>query len=98
MLEGVQSQVALRYIENDGGIASRYPANPNGSVNDIAGICDPTGRVLGLMPHPERNLTPWAHPHWTRLEPREAGEGLVFYERLVEAARGNPVRPVAARS
>jgi hypothetical protein len=40
------------------------------------------------MPHPERNLTPWNHPHWTRLSPRTEGEGVRFYRRLVEAASG----------
>jgi phosphoribosylformylglycinamidine synthase len=90
-------QIALRYVRADGGPADAYPDNPNGSVEAIAGICDPTGRVLGLMPHPERNLEPWSHPHWTRFphgrEPRErsAGEGLGFYRRLVEAASGAPV-------
>jgi phosphoribosylformylglycinamidine synthase len=63
-----------------------YPLNPNGSIANIAGICDPTGRVLGLMPHPERNLEPWNHPQWTRLGARDEGEGLAFYERLVAAA------------
>ena len=63
-----------------------YPANPNGSVANIAGICDPTGRVLGLMPHPERNLTPWNHPHWSRRQPPEEPEGLSFYRRMVEVA------------
>jgi len=79
-----QGQVALRYV-GDG-----YPANPNGSVDDIAGICDPTGRVLGLMPHPERNLDPWQRPDWTRLGPREEGEGLDFYRRMVACAEGAP--------
>ena len=77
--------VALRYVAPDGSKA-RYPDAPNGSVDDIAGICDPTGRVLGLMPHPERNITPWHHPRWTRMGPREAGEGLDFYRRMVEFA------------
>jgi phosphoribosylformylglycinamidine (FGAM) synthase-like amidotransferase family enzyme len=78
-------QVALRYVTADGG-AAQYPELPNGSTDAIAGLCDSTGRVLGLMPHPERNLSPWNHPRWTRMGPREAGEGLEFYRRLVEAA------------
>lgn len=85
-------QIVLRYVREDGAAArGEYPANPNGSVHDIAGICDPTGRVLGLMPHPERNVTPWNHPHWTRRPPRNEGEGLSFYRRLVEAAASVPV-------
>ncbi len=69
-----------------------YPLNPNGSIANIAGICDPTGRVLGLMPHPERNLVPWSHPQWTRLPPRKEGEGLSFYRGLVQAAALHPLR------
>jgi phosphoribosylformylglycinamidine synthase len=80
-------QIAFRYVTPEGG-APGYPGNPNGSVGDIAGICDPTGRVLGLMPHPERNVTPWHHPRWTRMAPREEGEGLALFRRLVEAAAG----------
>lgn len=81
-------QIAWSYVQSDGRPAANHPDNPNGSVRAIAGICDPTGRVLGLMPHPERNLTPWNHPHWTRLSPRDEGEGVRFYRRLVEAASG----------
>jgi len=84
-------QIAFRYVAADGSPAESYPDNPNGSLEAVAGICDPTGRVLGLMPHPERNITPWNHPHWTRLGPRSEGEGLAFYRRLVEAASGAPV-------
>jgi phosphoribosylformylglycinamidine synthase len=84
-------QIALRYVRADGTPARGYPDNPNGSVGDIAGLCDRTGRVLGLMPHPERNLDPWNHPHWTRRSPRAEGEGLAFYRRLVEAAALAPV-------
>jgi phosphoribosylformylglycinamidine synthase len=90
-------QVALRYVRPSwvdspvGGEESvPYPYNPNGAAGDVAGICDPSGRVLGLMPHPERNLDPWNHPHWTRhgvgMDPREVGEGLAFYRRMVEVA------------
>ena len=79
-------QVALRYV------GEGYPANPNGAMADIAGICDPTGQVLGLMPHPERNLDPWNHPAWTRLGRRAEGEGLPFYRRMVEVlTQGQPV-------
>ncbi len=58
-----QDQVALRYVEGPG---IPGPANPNGSVDDVAGLCDPTGRVLGLMPHPERFTDICHHPQWTR--------------------------------
>jgi phosphoribosylformylglycinamidine synthase len=84
-----RGQIALSYADESGATASDYPACPNGSVESIAGICDPSGRVLGLMPHPERNITPWHHPHWTRRAPRSEGEGLPFYRRMVEVAAGS---------
>ncbi len=60
-------QVALVYVAADGSPANgAYPANPNGSVLDIAGICNPSGNVLGLMPHPENHIHPWQNPLWTR--------------------------------
>ncbi|MCC7013622.1 MAG: phosphoribosylformylglycinamidine synthase subunit PurQ [Planctomycetes bacterium] len=78
-------QIALRYVRADGRPAA-YPGVPNGSTEAIAGVCDPTGRVLGLMPHPERNQSPFHHPRWTRMGPRQEGEGLAFYRRMVEVA------------
>ncbi len=61
------NQIALQYATPDGRPADgQYPFNPNGSVNDIAGICDPTGRIFGLMPHPEGYNHPTNHPDWTR--------------------------------
>jgi phosphoribosylformylglycinamidine synthase I len=60
-------QVALAYTCPDGSPADgAYPFNPNGSLMDIAGICNPAGNVLGLMPHPEDNVTPYQHPGWMR--------------------------------
>ena len=59
---------AVRYVNADGTPAAAFPANPNGSVNAIAGICDPTGRVFGLMPHPEAFHHVTNHPAWTRGE------------------------------
>jgi phosphoribosylformylglycinamidine synthase len=59
-------QIALRYTDADGNPATGYPVNPNGSTDDIAGLCDPTGRILGLMPHPERFTDITHHPQWTR--------------------------------
>jgi phosphoribosylformylglycinamidine synthase I len=60
-------QVALVYARPDGSPASgEYPFNPNGSVLDIAGICNPAGNVLGLMPHPEDHVFPFQHPQWSR--------------------------------
>jgi len=90
-----RGQVALTYVDPSGAGAGGdprteevpFPFNPNGSIANIAGLCDPTGRVLGLMPHPERNITPWHHPAWTRMGARREGEGLPFFRRMVVAAR-----------
>ena len=61
------SQIALTYARSDGSPANgEYPHNPNGSLLDIAGICNPQGNVLGLMPHPENHIHPHQHPQWTR--------------------------------
>ena len=61
------NQVALQYARPDGNLAqSRFPYNPNGSLHDIAGICDPTGRIFGLMPHPEAYNHWTNHPDWIR--------------------------------
>jgi len=78
-------QVALRYVAADGG-AAEYPANPNGSDDAIAGVCNPQGNVLGLMPHPEDAIVPHQHPRWTR-EPRRAeGDGLAIFRNAVRYA------------
>jgi len=78
-------QVALRYVATDGGPAE-YPANPNGSDDAIAGVCNQQGNVLGLMPHPEDAVLPHQHPRWTR-EPRRAeGDGLAIFRNAVRYA------------
>jgi phosphoribosylformylglycinamidine synthase I len=62
-----QDMIALTYTHPDGSPASGlYPYNPNGSVADIAGICNPAGNVLGLMPHPEDHIYPYQHPQHVR--------------------------------
>jgi phosphoribosylformylglycinamidine synthase len=58
--------VAFKYVDEDGKEGD-YPVNPNGSVDSIAGLTDTTGRVLGLMPHPERFVRPTQHPRWSRI-------------------------------
>jgi phosphoribosylformylglycinamidine synthase subunit PurQ / glutaminase len=76
-------QVVLRYAGPNGEPAA-YPYNPNGSQGDIAGICDTTGRVLGLMPHPERHVLPTQHPRWTRYGLKPEGDGLQLFRNAVE--------------
>ena len=78
-------QVAFRYVERDGSPAG-YPANPNGSAGGIAGVSDPTGLILGLMPHPERHIFPHQHPRWTREGLKARPEGLVILENGVRSA------------
>ena len=69
-------RVVFRYTMPDGAPArGAYPHNPNGSMRDIAGICDKTGRVFGMMPHPERFLEFTNHPQWTALRDRLEREG-----------------------
>ena len=86
--------VALRYVDPESDEAtSEFPHNPNGSVNAIAGICDSSGRVFGLMPHPEAYLSPFNHPHWTRQKINEVlpekGLGLRIFENAVNFAAEN---------
>jgi phosphoribosylformylglycinamidine synthase subunit PurQ / glutaminase len=61
-----------------------YPENPNGSIANIAGLCDPTGRVLGLMPHPERFLFATQHPQWTRKRLTGDGDGRKIFQNAVD--------------
>ncbi|HTO21282.1 MAG TPA: phosphoribosylformylglycinamidine synthase subunit PurQ [Spirochaetia bacterium] len=77
--------VALRYA-SAGGREPAYPEDPNGSEGHVAGICDPTGRVFGLMPHPEAFLHAQNHPEWTA-RPALRPEGLFIFENGVKAAR-----------
>jgi len=76
-------QVVLRYVDAKGQRGG-YPVNPNGSQDDIAGICDATGRAMGLMPHPDRHLFPTQHPQWTRLGLKPEGDGLQIFRNAVE--------------
>lgn len=76
-------QVVLTYVD-EAGKAGPYPVNPNGSQGDVAGLCDITGRVLGLMPHPERHVLPTQHPQWTRRGLATQGEGLQLFRNAVE--------------
>lgn len=88
-----QGRLVLRYQANDGHESGEagpapYPANPNGSQGDVAGICDATGRVFGLMPHPERFVDRTQHPQWTRTGRNqqgasEEGAGLAIFRNAV---------------
>ncbi len=81
--------VIFRYVDEKGNQTQKYPQNPNGSINAIAGITDPTGHIIGLMPHPEKFIDITQHPNWRR---QSAGRritkphGAYFFENLIKYA------------
>lgn len=77
-------QLALRYSTASGAEPSGFPDNPNGSQANVAGVCDTTGRVFGLMPHPERHIDRTHHPRWTRGEGTDPGDGLAVFRNAVQ--------------
>ncbi|MCX7683350.1 MAG: phosphoribosylformylglycinamidine synthase I [Anaerolineae bacterium] len=79
----LNGQIVLTYAARDGGPVG-YPDNPNGSIANIAGICNAQGNVLGLMPHPEDHVFPWQHPRFTRGE--RGNMGLVLFEQGIRYA------------
>ncbi len=86
-----QHQIAIRYAPWAAGadgaphpLNDRWDPNPNGAVDEIAGLSDPSGRVLGLMPHPERFLFATQHPHWTRLKLEGNGAGLKLFQNGID--------------
>jgi phosphoribosylformylglycinamidine synthase len=88
LLKGLEKhgQVIFRYVDVRGRKPA-YPANPNGSVGDVAGLTNPAGNILGLMPHPERNSFPFQHAQWTRLKPfPKEGVGLQLFKNAVRHA------------
>lgn len=74
------------YTDETGNRQAGYPYNPSGSIGNIAGICDSSGRIFGLMPHPERHVRGTQHPQWTRLGAREYGDGFQIFRNAVEWA------------
>jgi phosphoribosylformylglycinamidine synthase subunit PurQ / glutaminase len=80
------NQVVFQYVDERGGFGG-FPVNPNGSTDHIAGICSPSGRVFGLMPHPERYIRPWHHPRWTRSARPPAPQGILLFRNAVAFAK-----------
>ncbi|MBA7709557.1 Phosphoribosylformylglycinamidine synthase [subsurface metagenome] len=80
--------IAFKYVDKNGKEGD-YPINPNGSMDSIAGLTDTTGRVLGLMPHPERHVRPTQHPCWSRLEKRQDGDGMTMFDNAVKYIQEN---------
>ncbi len=81
-----KDQVVFRYVDQGDKPTQQYPANPNGSLNAIAGIADPSGLVLGLMPHPERFVEVSQHPNWRRGLKREP-DGIAVFQNAVRYVR-----------
>lgn len=76
-------QIVFQYCDAQGKL-SGYPDNPNGALENIAGICDKTGRILGLMPHPERHIAALQHPRWFSMKNKKEGDGLQIFKNGVE--------------
>ncbi|MBS7611191.1 phosphoribosylformylglycinamidine synthase I [Candidatus Bathyarchaeota archaeon] len=77
-----EGYVVFRYVDPYGRVAG-YPWNPNGSMNNIAGICNTDGNVLGLMPHPEKYVYYNLHPSWTRFHSNPELDGLLFFKTII---------------
>ncbi len=83
-----QKQIAFKYVDENGN-EGPFPINPNGSVESIAALTDMTGRVLGMMPHPERFIRPTQHPQWTRLKDKVDSDGMTIFNNAVNYAKKN---------
>jgi phosphoribosylformylglycinamidine synthase I len=79
--------IVVQYVDEKWKTKAGYPYNPNGSINDIAGICDDSGRIFGLMPHPEDFIRWTQHPRWTRENPRQDLYGLQIFANAVAWAK-----------
>lgn len=82
-----EGHLAFKYVDENGREGD-YPVNPNGSADSIAGLTDTTGRVLGLMPHPERFVRATQHPRWTRLADVDS-DGMTIFNNAVKHVRKN---------
>ena len=86
-----EGHIVFKYVDKSGQEGD-YPVNPNGSMDSIAGLTDSTGRVLGLMPHPERHVRHTQHPHWSRLRNKsgeEQSDGMTIFNNAVRFVRDN---------
>jgi len=90
LLEEIEKKnlVVLRYATPEGKLTMEYPQNPNGSALAIAGLCNESGRLFGLMPHPEAFLHRTNHPRWTREALPEEGQGLAIFKNAVKFIKG----------
>jgi len=97
VLERLRSEgfIAYKYVDANGQ-EGPYPVNPNGSVESIAGLTDSTGRVLGLMPHPERFVRRTQHPHWSRLGEDLDPDGVKLFRNAVKYVQENLLETCSA--
>lgn len=80
-----RNEATLQRLDQQGQLVLRYcGASPNGSIANVAGVCDETGRVFGMMPHPERYIDQTHHPRWTRGEGQDPGEGFAIFRNAVQ--------------
>jgi len=84
--------IAFKYVDKQGD-EGNYPVNPNGSMASIAGLTDSTGRVMGLMPHPERYVRPTQHPHWSRLKGKADADGMTIFNNAVRYVEKHLLTP-----
>lgn len=85
-----RGQAALKYVPwqvEANGASPAWSSNPNGSLDDLAGLGDPSGRILGLMPHPERFLFATQHPQWTRRGLTGSGDGIRIFQNAIDYFR-----------
>ena len=87
--------MAFKYVDANGE-EGPYPINPNGSMASIAGLTDSTGRILGLMPHPERFVRRTQHPHWSRLSQDLDPDGIKHFRNAVKDDTDNLLQPCTA--
>jgi phosphoribosylformylglycinamidine synthase len=77
-------QIVFRYVDMNGDYAG-YPWNPNGSISNLAGICNNSGNVFGMMPHPERSFFKFQHPNWINNNLKnEFGDGRAIFESVLD--------------
>lgn len=77
-----QNLVVFRYVDEKGNPTQKYPENPNGSFNAIAGVTDPSGRILGLMPHPEKFVEITQYPNWRRNKIKKPHGAFIFEDMI----------------
>ncbi len=91
------NQIAMQYCDSEGNITDAYPLNPNGSVMSIAAITDPSGQVLGMMPHPEAFLSFYNHPAWNSMkyhgkQLRREQTGQVIFDNIVNELKERRIK------